>query len=195
MNPDDKLRLDYDQTYNQFRMLADIRFKLLGFVPLVSGAAISLLAGNKSNEVALAVGLLGFLVTLGIVIYELRNTQFYDGTVHRAKWLEVSLDMPSFTKGAKQGGLYGERPPRTLKLFGIVTIKHDHGLALIYGTVLGAWIYLIVDSLSSLLGNRSYGLSILVGASCGSLLIWEIHRLSSKDKPQPTDEMHERLKV
>src|SRR5205809_514200 len=49
MDADDRLRLDYDQTTQLLRALMDVRFKLLGFVPvgqhrglgLVYGAAIS----------------------------------------------------------------------------------------------------------------------------------------------------------
>ncbi len=36
------LRADYEQTYQQIRMLADIRFKLLALVPTLTAAAVVL---------------------------------------------------------------------------------------------------------------------------------------------------------
>ncbi len=39
LDADDRLRLDYDQTNQLLRALMDVRFKLLAFVPTVSGAA------------------------------------------------------------------------------------------------------------------------------------------------------------
>jgi hypothetical protein len=36
---DERLRLDYDQTTDLVRTLTDVRFKLLAFVPTISGAA------------------------------------------------------------------------------------------------------------------------------------------------------------
>ena len=108
----EKLKLDYEQTNETFRMLADIRFKLLAFVPTISGVGVTLAAQATDHETGLALGLIGLVVTLGIIIYELRNTQIYDATVHRAKWLEVSLGMRLCTKNMKAGGLFNERPAR-----------------------------------------------------------------------------------
>ena len=192
MERENKLRFDYEQTKDQFNMLADIRFKLLAFVPTVSGAAITLLTGKQNSEVALAVGLLGFFVTLGIVFYELRNTKLYDATVHRAKCLEALLDLPVCTQGKDVGGLFNERPART-RLFGLVTVWHDRGLALVYGAAIGGWVYIIVDSIFSLLGRRSYAVSILLAVVLALLFMWEFHRLDRKGKPQPSDEIKEVL--
>jgi hypothetical protein len=41
-------QFDYQQTFDQFKMLADIRFKLLAFVPTPTGTAIALLTGSTS---------------------------------------------------------------------------------------------------------------------------------------------------
>jgi hypothetical protein len=108
MTNDDKLRLDYEQAIGQFKLLADIRFKLLVFVPTISGATITLLTGQQQQNSGrtLVVGLLGFFVTLGIVIYQLHNTTFYDAAIHRAKGLEVLLNLPICTKGRNVGGLF-----------------------------------------------------------------------------------------
>jgi uncharacterized membrane protein len=87
----ENLRLDYQTTVQQFTVLADIRFKLLAFVPTVTGAAFGVLKDSPNKAATAAIGAFGFLVTLGIVFYEIRNTQFYDRAVHRAKALEGRL--------------------------------------------------------------------------------------------------------
>lgn len=145
----EKLKMDYEHTLQQFAMLADIRFKLLAFVPVLAGAAIAFLGQTATPETALAVGLLGFIVTIGITFYDIRNTQFYDSIVHRARWLEALLDLPICTEGKLTGGLFNERPGRALKFLGIVTIWHDRGLAMVYGAALGGWALIIAYSSSS----------------------------------------------
>src|SRR5689334_21506101 len=135
MEWDERLKLDYEQTVSQFTMLADIRFKLLAFVPTVSGVAVAVFDKSKDPEVVLGVGILGFIVTVGIVIYDLRNSQFYDAAVHRAKWLQVLLRQPELSKDKNLGGLFYERPSK-IKMFGLVTMWHDFALALVYGASL-----------------------------------------------------------
>ncbi|RPJ49722.1 MAG: tripartite tricarboxylate transporter TctB family protein [Chloroflexi bacterium] len=188
MESDQKLILDYEQTLEQYRMLADIRFKLLEFVPTVSGVAIALLTGQASDQVALPVGILGFFVTLGILFYEIRNTRIYDTVVHRAKRLERLMGMPVSVRGETQGGLFSERPGRDLELFELFKIWHDRGLALIYGAVMGGWGYVIAGSLSGLLGRRDPWVAPLVGVVLAVVFFWEIQRLSGKEKPQPVED-------
>lgn len=193
MPTDDILTLDYEQTTDQFKLLADIRFKLLAFVPTVAGAATALLAGQPAGERSLAVGLLGFCVTLGIVFYELRNTQFYDAAVHRARNLEVLLELPVCSQGEPIGGLFSERPPRTPKLFGRYTIWHDLGLALVYGPAMGAWTYLVADALTALAGRRSSVLALALAVTVAALFAVEIVRISNTDKPKPSAEIARRM--
>src|ERR1051325_5148130 len=115
------LRLDYQTTVQQFTMLADIRFKLLAFVPTITGAALGILKDNPNLAATATIGVFGFLITLGIVFYEIRNTQFYDAAVHRAKELEAKhLKFPICTAGSAAGGLFSERPRGRLRLFGLV---------------------------------------------------------------------------
>jgi len=91
MEADREMRLwaDYGHALDIYRQLAEIRFKLLAFVPTLSGAAVALLTEatiDRWEKVSLAS--LGFLVTLGIVIYDQRNTQFYNGAISRAQYIE-----------------------------------------------------------------------------------------------------------
>ncbi|SRR6266568_3560760 len=148
---DENLRADYEQTNQQINVLADIRFKLLAFVPTLTATAVALLTTDKiAQGTILAVGLLGFFAVFGIALYDQRNSQIYDACQHRAKYLERRLHMPNSYKEGKNGGLYTEKPDRTRRLFGI-TAWHDRSLAYIYGTALGGWSYIIIYPLLSII--------------------------------------------
>jgi hypothetical protein len=142
----ERLKLDYEQALQTYRQLADIRFKLLAFVPTISGAAIALLTQTKMErwEKVVLAGV-GFLVTLGVVLYDQRNTQFHNGAIGRARHLEEELGFVAFEKD-KHVGLFGSRWDHQRQyLFGL-PVGHDLGLALIYSPVLGAWLYAVVRS-------------------------------------------------
>ncbi len=85
----------------------------------------------------MSLGTVGLVATLGILVYELRNTQLYDAAVARAGVLEGAL-------GLEGGGLFGARPREGFRLFGAFEISHDRGLGLVYAAALGAWTYLLV---------------------------------------------------
>lgn len=132
--------------------LSDIRFKLLAFVPTLAGVAIALINDNKVSQfTALALGILGFFVTLGIIMYELRNTLFYEMSAARASRLEALLKLPRFSlpeRSDQPGGMFKERAAEgPQKLIGIIPVRHDRGLALIYGASLGGWVYIAVSTL------------------------------------------------
>jgi hypothetical protein len=72
------LRFDYDQALQTIRQLADVRFKLLALVPFISGATIAFLSVDPEKappHVILAGSGAGFLITAGVLIFNLRNTQ------------------------------------------------------------------------------------------------------------------------
>src|SRR6266852_8529724 len=89
----ERLRLDYQQTTDMLRTLTDVRFKLLALVPTLSGTAIALLGHPRSAAELLGVGLLGLTATLGILLFELRNTQLYDYGARRARAIEGHLEL------------------------------------------------------------------------------------------------------
>src|ERR1019366_7031427 len=117
------LPLDYEQTGLNFRMLADIRFRLLTLVPSLTGIGVALLQSATSPTSA-AVALLGLVATLGVIRYELRNTQLYDATMQRLRTLEGRLGFPATRRLSGLGGVHLERPERDLKFFGLDVI-HD----------------------------------------------------------------------
>jgi len=129
-------------------------------VTATAAVANALLPGTGKPGIRIALGSLGFFTTVGIAVYELRNSQLYEAAIHRATVLEKWLRGEAPGTG-EDTGLFTARPKyvrRTDKdtkpklafmRFWFVPVKHDHGLALIYGAVLGAWAYLFVDGLLS----------------------------------------------
>jgi hypothetical protein len=147
-----ELELEYEQVNDNFRFLADARFKLLALLPVLGGAAVFVLAriGLEAGKapvastgellVVLLVSAFGFIATLGITLYDQRNSELYNALIHRAKYLEKTFDLPIAPGGLKQarhGGQFNERPGKARRL--IFKVGHDLALALIYGPLLGAW--------------------------------------------------------
>ena len=191
------LRLDYEKTNDYISLLADIRFKLLAIVPTITGATIAILTINRGNaDSAFILGIFGLAVTLGIIFYELRNSQLYDAAIFRAKHLERLLKMPRLspfgcTPKITYGGLFNERPLRP-ELFGLLPIWHDRGLALIYSATIGGWSYIIVYSYSQLKQGEEFHVlsnaispfkfSIAIALIIGTIFLIEFHRIERRTK-------------
>jgi hypothetical protein len=176
------LELEYAQINDNIRFLADVRFKLLAILPALGGIAVFVLSGvglragesasPATPELLLAVlllGLLGFLATLGITLYDQRNSELYNALIHRAKHLEAQFGVPAAPGGLKQvasGGQFNERPQKGRRL--IFLAGHDLALALIYGPLLGAWFFpwlfaglLLLDANSQKAACAAAGAAIL----------------------------------
>jgi hypothetical protein len=181
MDADDRLKLDYDQTTQLLRSLTDVRFRLLAFVPTISGAAVALFGKPRPAVELLAVGLLGFLATLGVFLYELRNSQILDALVLRASVLERRLGLMSVYRSDTQGGFFSERPARTVRLLGLLTAGQHRGLALVYGAALSGWSYLVAWGVLRALevdGARKAG--GVIGALVGVLVLAEVERIERR---------------
>lgn len=140
-----ELRTAYDQICRAHDGIAEFRAKLLGLLPLASGASIFLLIGNEAvtqgNNVLhlIPVGLFGMLITLGLFFYELRGIHKCRGLIRGAQILEAKL-LP-------EDGLweYAAFNFRQGSLWGFVGAT---GAALtIYPTVMGAWAYILAVGL------------------------------------------------
>jgi hypothetical protein len=168
---DEKAKLDYEQVLGIFKLLTEVRFKLLALVPSISGTAVALLTSTglgTAEQVALAS--LGFFVTLGILFYEQRNTQLYNNVVGRAEYLEETLGLSSAAEH-EAGGLFASRKRAPRRLFGIVPMRHDRGLALIYAAVLGAWLFAALEAYVSSVH------AALAGATVAFALFVDLERL------------------
>lgn len=141
---DDRLKVDYEATVQYFLHLSDVRFKLLGALPALTALAVALLPRNIEHLRGLAIAILGLLVTLGIMIYDQRNTQIYDCLVARAKRLEREIQG---TPPRVPGGPFNDRPPRRagfdIKGIRLGLLWHDLALAIVYAACLGVWASLV----------------------------------------------------
>ena len=155
MDADDRLQLDYEQTTQLLRTLTDIRFKLIAFVPTFAGASVGFFARPRPAVELLAIGVLGLVATLGIFLYELRNSQLYATAARRAKDLE-----------------------RQLELSGSGLDTHDRGLSLVYGAALAGWSYIVSWGLLRAIGlDSARGIGLAVGGLVGALIVVEAKRL------------------
>jgi hypothetical protein len=180
----DRLQLDYAQTTDLMRQITDVRFKLLALVPTLSGAAVAVLGRPSSVAELLAVGLLGLLATLGVLLYELRNTQLYDYALHRAQALEHQLGSISIDESALAGGLFSDRPARTLRLFSVLPVDRDAGLILVYSSAIAGWTYLLAwGALHALSVANARVIGGVIGVGIGVLLMVELTRIHEAPRP------------
>ena len=127
----DALEKEYGEVANTFRLLTDIRFKLLAFLPIAAAAAAAL-RSTEANDSATAAARLGFslfglAVTIGLVGYNIRNDQLYNELVGRAAMIERELGLPD--------GAFANRPNPAFafRVFGIpLPVAHGESVALIY---------------------------------------------------------------
>lgn len=178
---DERLRLDYEHTTDLLRTLTDVRFKLLAVVPALSGAAVALLGHPSSPVQLLALGLLGLVATLGILLYELRNSQLADYAVRRAQHLEAELGLDSIHGGRSVGGVYSDEPTNVLRLFGLAAVNRDRGLALVYSAALAGWIYLVAwGALRAAHVVHARPIGAAVGAAVGVVVLAELVRVTER---------------
>jgi len=94
----------YQEICTNIRTSDDISFKLLGFVPILSGVGATILsrpellrsAGAPSHRLPIIVAsLVGATFTFGLFKWELRNVQKCDVLIHTAAALEQALLNPN----------------------------------------------------------------------------------------------------
>ena len=179
MDADDRLQLDYDQTQQLLRTMTDIRFKLLAFVPTIAGVSVGFFGRPRPAAELLAIGLLGLVATLGILVYELRNSKIFAAAVRHVSELERQLQLG--------GGLMREPPAGTERLFGVLALRSERGLALVYGAAFAGWTYLVVwGALGAIDVPGARGTGVAVGAAVGLLVFAEVGRVG-QGGDGPTD--------
>jgi hypothetical protein len=137
------LKTAYDQLCTSYRGIDDFRAKLLGFLPLVSGGGLILLAGQATNgepqfkeQYFVPAGLFGIAVTTGLLAYELFGIRKCHALLRAGEALENAMNLP-VGKGGKPAGQFASRPPHLLKV-----VNEPFAAAAIYPAVLAAWTYL-----------------------------------------------------
>jgi hypothetical protein len=144
----ESLLKEYGEVSSNFRLLTDIRFRLLGLVPLATVVAAIAAASMQQalGGLGFVVSLFGLVVVLGVTTYSVRNDQLYDELVGRAADIERSLGI--------RDGSYGFRPRAWLRLsLGPVrwTLNHGNALTLIYGATVVVWVTGVIAPLIGLL--------------------------------------------
>lgn len=123
----------YEQICVNWRMLVDVRFKLLALVPVVS---IAVLTGVLSTEgfgkglpshIKIGLCLFGFILTSGLAVYDRRNSELHDDLISRGRRIEYELGIDT---GQFRGRL------SSISVF----VTHDVATKLIYISSLLAWL-------------------------------------------------------
>jgi len=121
----------YSRVCESWRALIDVRFKLLALVPIVSGFGVGKVLETTSGMSPVArtgLAVVGLLATLGLLIYDLRNSELHDELISRGRRIEEELGVDT--------GQFRGRPKPTRWL-----IQHDYATALIYGVSLLGWAF------------------------------------------------------
>lgn len=131
----------YEEVSASWRMLTEVRFKLLGFLPVVAAVALVAIVSNGGpfQEVATAprvgLGVFGLSITVGLFLYDKRNNELSDDLISRAQRAEYEL-------GVYSGvflGRPGTRPGMAGRIF-----RHSTATALVYWTVILTWVAAII---------------------------------------------------
>jgi hypothetical protein len=128
------LQAEYREVCNNFRLLTDIRFKLLALLPIGTGAGVALATTTQSTASSPLIALFGLVVTVSAALYNLRNDQLYNELVARAAHLERSLNL-------KEGG-FAQRP-RAWRLAGPLKVSHGQ-IWWVYLSSLAAWLFVFL---------------------------------------------------
>jgi hypothetical protein len=178
VSPSDRQQLEYEQVARILGALDETRFRLLAFVPTIAGAAVGLISGRPPAVDLLAIGLLGLSATMGILVYELRNSQSARDLSAHAGSLERALQF--------DGPVLAQNVAGRTRLFGLIGLSRGRGLALVYSAALAGWGYLTAWGLLraiELAHARAWGL--LVGGAVGILVFLEVQRIEEAVKESP----------
>jgi len=180
MDADDRLRLDYEQTAAQISALTDVRFKLLGVVPTIALAAVGIAGAHPSTGGLIALGLLGLVATVGILVYELRNTETLAAALYHAEEVARLLDL-HVARGRHEPERALKPSGRQHRLFGTMTVGQDQALGLVYGAALGGWSYLLAwGVLRGLHVSGARAIGGVIGACCAVAVVFDVGRISSE---------------
>lgn len=172
----ENVRTAYREVCQNHRAITDFRAKLLTFLPLASGTGIFLLLKQKEPSTHLAaIGIFGFVVTLGLFFHELRGILQCGDLIQLGKELErkLGLDEGQFTSD------YEYYNPGRSKVFRRIfhEIIGPVGAAwIIYPSVCVAWLYVAAFGLGIPIARFLAMLSVLfIAASLwGAIQLWKL---------------------
>ncbi len=168
------LLAEYGEVNQNFRLLTDIRFKLLAFLPLLVAiaAAAAEAAHHGGDRIGLnastfAFSLFGLLVTLALATYNARNDQIYLWLVDRGTRIERELGLSD--------GSFAHRPNGWFDVsFGIGhwPIGHARSVAVMYLAATALWLGVCLSAAGQLAwGAAAMPLVAYLAAAALALLI------------------------
>jgi hypothetical protein len=168
---DDNLIKSYEQLISSYQAIDHFRAQLLERLPLATGAGIFLLYAttdtlNPDTQAFLpAIGLFGFVVTLGLFVYEIFGIMKCSALIRTGKQMEWML------------GIDGQFLQRPVSIF-----NERFAAALIYPAVIAAWAYVGLAFVEW--GNLSWIIPVLLFLVGGAGMIF--HNLKLRSSSDPT---------
>jgi hypothetical protein len=171
------LGLDYKTTFDTWHQLVDIRFKLLALIPVATVLGVS-------QRLPVAASLAGFSFVIGLVVYEIRNTQIHDALAKRLVFDEHAIGERVPSEDLAKPLTFSGRPPPSLRLFWAFKVWHNRAIAIVYGTSCAAWAWRFTASVQIERISYPFGdlLALIVPLAVGILVYSEIIRLSNKGR-------------
>jgi hypothetical protein len=177
MDAEDRLRLDYDRTTELVQSLLDTRFKLLALVPTIAGAAVGLITAPRPAVELLGIGVLGLAATVGILLYEMRNSEILEAMLRHAQVLEQVLGLQAGPTVRGPEGLLTLRAATRGRFLGVLTASNERALGLVYGAALGGWSYIVAWGILLAVGlSHAQVVGAVIGAVAGLVVVWELDR-------------------
>lgn len=166
----------YKELCTSYRAIDDFRQKLLGILPLASGGILAFLIDPKflSGETAdvfgpllPGIGLLGFLVTLGLFFFEIYGISKCTYLILVGSYLEWKLGM--------EHGQFSDRPPPVSGF-----IAEPMAAGIIYPAVMAAWSYMGMFFYDGRSASIAFPLAICVFLTFAGLMVWYQKRLEKE---------------
>ncbi len=174
---DDALLAEYREVCNNFRLLTDIRFRLLAFLPVATAAGLALKGTGAGERFALS--LFGLAATAGLIIYNTRNNQLYRELLERAAAIEHKLGLPDGAFAARS------RPWVSVNFLGRAwMIDHAAGVGLIYQASIALWLFGLFSAALQAVGFASHGTNLVaLGLAC-VVTVWAANDIGQQIKAQ-----------
>ena len=130
----EKLRIVYSELCSSYRAIDDFRTKLLGFLPVATGAGIFFLVTDKEKMDFVqphlqSVGVFGFVITLGLFFYEFYGIKKCTHIIWAGKRIEREMNIGDGQFTSRPGGVAG-------------LINEPFAAGVIYPAVLAAWTFI-----------------------------------------------------
>ncbi|HAW53099.1 MAG TPA: hypothetical protein DCX54_12335 [Flavobacteriales bacterium] len=146
----------YKELCNSYHAIDDFRAKLLALLPFATGVGAVFLLGNiePDNQKYLEpLGFFGFVVTLGLFVYEIFGIHKCHALIKSGKYIE--------TLQLKVDGQFRSRPPSVLGF-----IDEPFAAGIIYPAVLASWLYIALIFLHPQISQSAAIVIFFAGLVC-----------------------------